>query len=209
MPVENVQNNAKIKICGIMTAADVDAINVYKPDYCGFVFAQKSRRAITAIEAMQLKRHLSDDVVAVGVFVGMSVNDIAVLYDYGIIDVAQLHGGEDDEFITSLKMKCGVPIIQVLRAGCADTPSNFADYRLFDGKHGGSGETFDWNYIPDTGKPWFLAGGINEKNVAEALSLQPFGVDISSGAETDGKKDPEKIRRLIQMVRTYKRAPTI
>jgi phosphoribosylanthranilate isomerase len=198
---KNFESSVKIKICGIRSQSDANACNLYMPDFCGFVFAPSKRR-ITPMEAMRLRQRLDSHIESIGVFTQMSVDDIAVLYEYGIIGAAQLHGGQSDEFITSLKMKCGVPIIQAVRFGTSDSPSRYADFWLYDGQNPGSGTGFDWQRIPNTAKPWFLAGGINLENIETAMDMKPFCVDISSGAETDYIKDPEKIRKLVEKVRT-------
>jgi phosphoribosylanthranilate isomerase len=192
----------KIKICGIKTEADADAINVYEPDYCGFVFAS-SKRQVDVITAMKLRKHILAKIPCVGVFTDTPIDDIIALFEYGVINLAQLHGGQDETFIAALKRKCqkhSIPVIQAIRNG-KDIPSKNADFLLYDGANAGSGETFDWDNITDTSKPWFLAGGINAENIKKAMALSPYCIDIASGSETDGKKDPEKIKKLIGIVR--------
>ena len=198
----------KIKICGLSREEDIDYVNEARPDYCGFVFAQ-SRRQVSAELAARLRRRLAGGIAAVGVFINAPVADIAALYLDGVINIAQLHGGESDEYIARLKEESGgspVPVIKVIKSASFDILArghgNTADYYLFD-SGSGSGESFDWKLLDslEIDKPWFLAGGIGMDNIEKALVLNPFAVDISSGAETDGVKNREKILRLTEIVR--------
>lgn len=191
---------AKIKICGIRRMDDIEYVNAALPDYIGFVFAP-SKRQVTKEQATRLRRELDPRITPVGVFVNADIADIAVLYHDGIIQIAQLHGGESEEYIKMLKEECGVSVIQAIRHGQSDKIVGCVDYVLFDAKAGGSGITFDWRDIPECGKPWFLAGGIATHNIDAALSLRPFAVDCSSGSETDGIKDETKIYTLVSRVR--------
>jgi phosphoribosylanthranilate isomerase len=187
----------KIKICGIKTLDDVYAINACAPDYAGFVFAS-SKRQVSFDTAMKLRERILAKIACVGVFTDTSPEDIISLYRSGVIQLAQLHGGQNDEFIKKL---AGIPIIQAIRDGKGDKPSERADFLLYDGANPGSGEFRDWDNVPVMGTPWFLAGGINVGNIERAVKLEPFGVDVASGAETDGKKDINKIRKLVETVR--------
>ena len=207
----------KIKICGIFRDEDIDYINEARPDYIGFVFAQ-SRREVSPLQAARLRRRLAEGIVAVGVFVNTPVEDIIALYRDGVISLAQLHGGEDEAYITRLKeasrgSQRGVPIpvIKVITMTKLIKSEELkrlmpittgADYCLFD-SGAGSGKTFDWGLLNSLKieKPWFLAGGISMDNVGQALVLNPFAVDISGGAETNGVKDRDKILQLTAMVR--------
>jgi phosphoribosylanthranilate isomerase len=194
------KRNMKIKICGIISEEDAAAINETQPDYAGFVFAA-SKRQISFNTAMKLRERILAKIACVGVFTDTPPEDIKVLFDSGVIQLAQLHGGQDEEFIKKL---AGVPIIQAIRYGKGDTPSALADFLLFDGANPGSGEAFDWKIIHDLGKPWFLAGGINVGNIDAAVKLKPLGIDVASGSETDGKKDIDKIRKLVETVRAVR-----
>ncbi|MDR0839475.1 MAG: phosphoribosylanthranilate isomerase [Oscillospiraceae bacterium] len=189
----------KIKICGLMRETDIDAVNAAKPDYVGFVFAE-SRRRVTPERASELRRALAPGIVPVGVFVNSPLRDIMSLLDSGTIEIAQLHGGEHDDYISVLR-DCGATVIQAIRHGRGDVPCALADFHLFDAPRGGSGETFDHRTIQSTDRPHFLAGGISAQNLAAALALNPFAVDISSGAETDGLKDFSKIQELVNICR--------
>ncbi|MDR0986226.1 MAG: phosphoribosylanthranilate isomerase [Ruminococcus sp.] len=187
----------KIKICGIVTEEDAAVINETMPDYAGFVFAS-SKRKISPFRAMRLRKEISPEIPCVGVFTDTSPEDIRALFENGVIQLAQLHGGQDEEFIGKLT---GIPIIQAIRHGKGDAPSALVDYYLYDGANPGSGEAFNWGILPVSSKPWFLAGGINVGNIEKAVELKPYGVDIASGSETDGKKDTLKIRKLVETVR--------
>jgi phosphoribosylanthranilate isomerase len=191
----------KIKICGLKNFADVDYVNEAMPDYIGFVFA-KSKRHINPETAAEFKNKLNPKIVAVGVFVDAEISSISQLYSTGVINIAQLHGGESEAYIYELKKVCNIPVIKALNAEVS--PPVNADYLLFDNGKGGSGESFDWSLIPKCGKDYFLAGGINLDNIEKAMKLKPYGIDLSSGTETNGKKDREKIIQLVQIARREK-----
>ena len=190
----------KIKICGLFRKEDIDYINEARPDYIGFVFAE-SRRQISRSKASRLRSRLAQGIRPVGVFVDAPIGEITGLFSDGIIEIAQLHGSEDEAYIAQLKRMCEVEIIKTiiypLCGHCEMEKYNNADYYLID-SGAGSGKTFDWNSLTGIkiNKPWFLAGGINSDNMEKAISLNPFAIDISSGAETNGIKDREKIIHL-------------
>ncbi|MDR0599528.1 MAG: phosphoribosylanthranilate isomerase [Treponema sp.] len=217
----------KIKICGLFREEDIDYVNEAGPDYIGFVFAQ-SRRRVSPETAARLRRRLAGGIIPVGVFVDAPVEYAAALYREGVIAAAQLHGGEDGAYIERLRgaAKGPIPVIRAIQsaewerlAAAAKSPGPGggpgeipdrglagADYCLID-SGAGSGKTFDWaalegaNVAGVTGKPWFLAGGVGLDNIERALALKPQGIDISSGAETEGIKDREKIVALTARVR--------
>lgn len=198
----------KIKLCGLTRQSDIDAVNIANPDYIGFVFA-KSRRQINEEKAKQFKQFLSPYIQVVGVFVNEKIEKIINLCNSNIIDMIQLHGDEDNEYIRKLKECVPNKIIKAVRVKESQDVERaieiVADYILFDTYHreqyGGTGETFDWNLISKVDKPYFLAGGINADNVYEAIKLcNPFCIDISSGVETNGYKDPKKILHIIDKV---------
>ncbi|MCL2086354.1 MAG: phosphoribosylanthranilate isomerase [Oscillospiraceae bacterium] len=183
----------KIKICGLTRVEDIEAVNIEKPDYIGFVFAESVRK-ITPDKALKLRRLLNPDIVPVGVFVNEMIETILSILKAGAIDVVQLHGAENDDYILKLKSLSNKPIIKAY--GNVNSP---ADYLLFDSITPGSGQTFDWNSIEQTGREFFLAGGLNPENVAEAIAkTSPFAVDVSSGVETNGLKNPTKIKKFIK-----------
>lgn len=194
----------KIKICGICRSRDIDYVNLAQPDYIGFVFAE-SRRRVSFHEAARLSSGLNRGITPVGVFVNSPVEEISALYNDGIIKLAQLHGDEDEDYIQMLRNTCGVPVIKAVNAECLDNIIKWrettADFLLFDSGPGGTGRSFDWELVRDFPKPFFLAGGIDQKNLREAKKINPYCIDISSGAETDGYKDRGKMIRLVKMVR--------
>lgn len=197
----------KTKICGLRTAEDIAAVNQYRPDYIGFVFAS-GRRRITPETAAKLKQALAKEIQAVGVFVNEAPAVIARLVADGIIDLVQLHGDEDDRYRRNLKQLVDCTVIQAVPVGeriAAPLPQ-FADFLLFDtasaARRGGTGRPFDWSLLKEMERPFFLAGGLNEANVQRAIAAAaPYCVDTSSGVESDAKKDAEKIQRFIECVR--------
>jgi len=193
----------KIKFCGLKRIEDIKYANDLKPDFIGFVFAPKSKRFVDADTARELKNLLDTEIKAVGVFVDEDINVVTKLLKDGIIDIAQLHGSEDEEYIKSLRAICDKPIIKAFTIVSKDdikkANESTADYVLLDsGK--GSGVTFDWDLIKEVNRPYFLAGGLDCDNIENALSsLTPYAVDVSSGIETDGFKDFDKMCRFAQL----------
>lgn len=197
----------KIKICGITTLEEVESINVLKPDYIGFVFAE-SQRQVTKEQATSLKASLVKDILSVGVFVNHPIEEVVQLVEEGTIEYVQLHGDEDADYIQRLKEQIDVPIIKAIPVGDEWIIHSLdVDYYLLDKKssiaRGGLGESFDWALIEDVDKPYFLAGGIDEYNIEIAMAYQPYCIDVSSGVEVNGKKDREKINRVIKKVRDF------
>jgi len=196
----------KIKICGLSRFEDIAAVNVAQPDYIGFVFAQ-SKRQIDWETAQALKQSLDPAIKAVGVFVNHPVAEIIALAGAGIIDLIQLHGDEDEATVRLLQTQSGLPVIRALRISSpADIQATAADYRLFDtydpSQYGGSGAAFNWELLQGVTGDFFLAGGLNSNNIAAAIQqVRPYCVDISSGVETDGKKDRNKIIEIVKMIR--------
>lgn len=195
----------KIKLCGLSSVCGVEAANALRPDYVGFVFVPQSVRFVSYEQAVELKRALISEIQVVGVFVNEPVDTPARLVDAGVIDLVQLHGDEDDEYIDRLRRLTSKPIIKAFRI---ETPEDVrraedssADYALLD-SGSGSGKTFDWNLIRGVKSPFFLAGGLAPGNVREAVRLlRPFAVDVSSGVETNGRKDKRKAAAFIDAVR--------
>lgn len=207
--MSDANKGCRIKICGLSRIRDIEAVNRVRPDYIGFVFAP-SKRQVGATWASSLKRALDHRIQAVGVFVNAPVSEVVQLADGGTIQVIQLHGDEDEAYIRELKRRSGAPVIKAVRVQSGEDILRAkqlpCDYLLLDtytkGQYGGSGRVFDWNMIPPLGKPFFLAGGICRENVPEALACRPYCLDVSSAVETDGRKDPEKIRRMVEAVRS-------
>ena len=170
----------------------------------GFVFA-KSRRQVSPAAARRLRAALDPGILAVGVFVDPDPARVLALTEDGTIDLVQLHGAEDEGFIRLIKETTGRPVIKavsVARAGdAARWRTSAADYLLLDNGPGGTGRTFDWSVLEELDRPFFLAGGLCEENIPAALRLSPYCLDVSSGAETGGQKDRDKIKRIVEMVR--------
>ena len=195
----------KIKICGLQSEDDISYVNELMPDYIGFVFLQGRRRYISPEDAAHLKSLLNQAIQSVGVFVNESVENVASLLQSGTIQMAQLHGQEDETYARKLKSLCDRPIIKAFIIQSEEDIKKAlaypADYLLLDNGLG-TGETFDWSLIQGIERPFFLAGGLNSENVREAISLTaPYAVDTSSGVETDHKKDYHKIKAFIDAVR--------
>lgn len=197
----------KIKICGLSRPEDIEYVNVCKPDYIGFVFA-KSKRQITFEQAKKLSDNLDTSIAAVGVFVNEEITNIKKLCENRTIDLIQLHGNENEAYIDKLKNVCNKQIIKAFKVNSKQdilaAEKSSADYILLDNGAGGTGEKFDWSLINKINKPYFLAGGINTTNLDEAILKKPFCVDVSSGAETDGIKDKNKIFDIVKKFKNYK-----
>lgn len=199
-------NVPKIKLCGLTQESDIETANQLLPEYVGFVFAKKSKRYLSFERAKELRLLLRPEIKAVGVFVREEPEVIASLLRSSVIDIAQLHGGEDAAYVTRLRSLTDRPLIQAFRVDraedmCAAQESR-ADCVLLDSGEGGTGVAFDWNNLRTFSRPYFLAGGLNPVNVSRAVErLHPYAVDVSSGIETAGKKDPEKMRAFVRAVR--------
>ena len=189
----------KIKFCGLRTVDDINAVNQLLPEYVGFVFAPKSKRRVTVDVAEKLRGLLSTKIQAVGVFVNENFQTVGELLNAGIIDAAQLHGDESEDYIRRLRTVTDKPIIKAFRVDTlADTS---ADFVLIDAG-AGDGRTFDWRRVTNFGREFFLAGGLTVDNVGAAIELlHPFAVDVSSGIETDGRKDFGKMTAFANVVR--------
>jgi phosphoribosylanthranilate isomerase len=194
----------RLKICGLFREEDILSANMTLPDYAGFVFA-KSRRQVTREKAKELKRLLSPSIEAVGVFVSEDIDRIIEIINDGTISIVQLHGDEDDEYIRRLKARIDAVIIKAVkpenREDVRNAEKSSADFLLFD-SGAGTGRVFDWSLLEGVQRDYFLAGGLNKENVEEAINvLHPFAVDLSSGVETDGFKDLEKMKEIRRLVK--------
>lgn len=190
----------KVKICGLSTKEAVEVAVSAGADYIGFVFAP-SKRQVTLEQAIELAKFIPSHIQKVGVFVSPSRAELLETVDKVGLDFVQVHGQVVDKLFENLP--CGsIQAVQVDEGG--HVPNSQADYLLFDAPVAGSGQTFDWGQLDTTelAQPFFIAGGLNEDNVARAIQhFSPFAVDVSSGVETDGRKDHEKIRRFIERVK--------
>lgn len=212
----------KIKLCGMMKSCDIEYANRVKPDFVGFIFAN-TRRKISAAQAKQFREALDAEIPAVGVFVNEDISVIISLVQDGCIDMIQLHGEEDADYIRRLREICDVPVIKAVKVQTVEQIRQAAalpvDYLLLDtyrkGVLGGTGEAFDWELLREAkaaagdtaegelfGKPYFLAGGLHAGNLREAAALGSYGLDVSSGIETDGSKDFDKMVEVVNIVRT-------
>lgn len=189
---------AKIKICGLRREQDIGYVNKVNPDYVGFIMSKGYKRSVA--DADGLKSHLSKKIKAVGVFVDEPLYEIEHAISCKVIDIVQLHGKETPEYCS----KINAPVIKTLMPDDFDKVKAYepyVDYFLFDSGTG-TGKTFDWCKIPKTEKPFFLAGGLSADNLEEAIGkVNPFAVDLSSAVETDGFKDYEKIKKVIEITR--------
>ena len=190
----------KVKICGLSTKEAVKTAVSAGADYIGFVFAP-SKRQVTVEQATELAKFIPSHIQKVGVFVSPSRADLLEAIEKVGLDLVQVHGQVADDLFEDLPC-ASIQAVQV--DGDGHVPNSQADYLLFDAPVAGSGQTFDWEQLDTTelAQPFFIAGGLNEDNVEEAIQhFSPFAVDVSSGVETDGQKDHEKIRRFIERVK--------
>ena len=190
----------KVKICGLSTKEAVKTTVSAGADYIGFVFAP-SKRQVTVEQAIELAEIIPANVKKVGVFVSPSRAELLEAVEKVGLDLVQVHGQVADDLFEDLPC-ASIQAVQV--DGNGHIPNSQADYLLFDAPVAGSGQTFDWGRLDTTelAQPFFIAGGLNEDNVARAIQhFSPFAVDVSSGVETDGQKDHEKIRRFIERVK--------
>ena len=190
----------KVKICGLSTKEAVKTAVSAGADYIGFVFAP-SKRQVTLEQAIDLAKFIPSHIQKVGVFVSPSRAELLEAIEKVGLDLVQVHGQVADDLFENLPCAS----IQAVQIGEGEhVPNSQADYLLFDAPVAGSGQIFDWGRLDTTelAQPFFIAGGLNEDNVEEAIQhFTPFAVDVSSGVETDGQKDHEKIRRFIERVK--------
>ena len=190
----------KVKICGLSNKEAVETAVSAGADYIGFVFAP-SKRQVTLEEAAELAKLIPVNVKKVGVFVSPSRVQLLEAIEKVGLDLVQVHGQVGDDLLEDLPC-ASIQAVQVDENG--HVPHSRADYLLFDAPVAGSGQTFDWGQLDTIGltQPFFIAGGLNEDNVVKAIQhFTPYAVDVSSGVETDGQKDHEKIRRFIERVK--------
>ena len=195
----------RIKMCGLRRPEDIEAVNELKPEYIGFVFFPGSKRYVTPETAKTLRAGLDPEIKAVGVFVDEDPETVARLLEEDVFDIAQLHGHEDETYLAALRQKTNKPLIRAFRIRCAEdaqrAQDSTAEQILLDAG-AGDGKTFDWNWLKDVKRPYFLAGGLNPENAGEAVrELKPYAVDVSSGIEIEGYKDINKMRAFVRAVR--------
>lgn len=200
------RNPLIVKFCGIRRPEDVEMVNRYLPDMAGFVLVPQRKRYVPAEKVRLLREKLDPSVLAVGVFVDEEISVVRNLLSSGIIDVAQLHGNESEEYIRSLQKSTGKKIIKAFGIRDGDdirkVESSPADLVLLDTPGGGTGNVFDWDLIKKVRRPYLLAGGLHSGNVGEAIEkLHPYGVDVSSGIETEAIKDETKMCAFMAQIR--------
>lgn len=195
----------KIKLCGLSHTEDIETANALKPDYIGFVFAERSKRRVSPLKATELKSRLHPDIKAVGVFLDDDLDLVASMLNLGIVDIVQLHGNEDEAYIKKVRNITSKPIIKAFIIRSEEdvmlAERSTADYILLDGGKG-EGKVFDWNLLKSIKRPYFLAGGLTPGNVDDAVrKLSPYALDVSTGVETNGRKDSEKMTAFVAAVR--------
>lgn len=197
----------KIKICGLRRPEDIAYVNEAKPDFAGFIIdVPKSRRNVPQEKVRELTALLSPEILPVGVFVNAPMETILSLVTDGTLKAVQLHGQESQSYLEELKKQVAVPLIRAFSIrspeDLTEAEKSPADFVLLDNGAGGTGETFDWSLLSSFDRPFFLAGGLRLENIAEAVSrFHPYALDLSSGVETDGYKDKEKIIAAVAAVR--------
>ena len=197
----------KCKICGLYREEDITYINQVRPEYCGFIIEYpKSHRSLTVEQVEKLSKNVDKGIIRVGVFVDTSADLIEDLLNREVIDIAQLHGDEDDAFVKKIQKNTGKPVIKAFVIKAAKdlelVRRSSADYVLLDAGRG-QGKSLDWNWLRENhlGRKYFLAGGLDRDNIEKAIEmLHPYAVDISSGVETEKKKDLEKIKEIKEMM---------
>ena len=203
----------RIKMCGISRVCDAETVNQIHPDYVGFIFVPSSKRYVTDARAEELKEILDPAIQKVGVFVNEKPERILQLAKMGVIDLIQLHGQESEKEIQKLKEKTGCPVIKAFRIDeiqdIEKARKSCADFVLLDSGSGGTRTTFNWELLKEMKRDYFLAGGLGLDNIKEAVQrFHPFAVDVSSGIETEGKKDPAKMKAFAAAVRQAERSET-
>lgn len=192
----------RIKFCGMRTPEDVKKASGLAPDYIGVVLSKGFKRSVDPDELPAFRENLGEEIPLVGVFVDEPVNYISFICSRGLIDIIQLHGDESDEDILSVKTLTKKPVIKAFRITSKEDiqkiESSHADMVLLDAGTG-TGESFDWELIKDIKRDYILAGGLTPDNVTNAIiTLHPYGVDVSSGIETDDKKDMGKMAEFVR-----------
>lgn len=197
----------KIKICGLYQPEDIQYVNQARPDWCGFIINfPRSHRSLTPNQVRELRRELADAVPPVGVFVDQPVDTVAALINDGTVSIAQFHGQEDAAYIAALRSAApGHPVWKAYKVrspeDLAVANRSTADLIILDNGYG-TGETFDWSLAESVTRPYLLAGGLIPENIPDAVRrLHPYGLDISSGVETEKQKDFDKIQAAVAVAR--------
>ena len=196
---------AKIKICGLRSEEDIKLVNEYKPEYCGFIFWEPSKRYIAPDTVRGLISLLDPDITPVGVFLDEDIARLTEVVKTSGVAIVQLHGKEDDGYIGKVKELTGKPVIKSFKPSTEEdvilAEKSVADMIMFD-PGAGSGKTFNWDILTGCKRDFFLAGGLDPDNAVQAVKkLRPYALDVSSGVETDGIKDGKKIEEFIKNTR--------
>lgn len=196
----------QVKVCGLMRSEDIEAVNAARPDYAGFVLEHpQSRHNVPLRNLRRLVAELNPEIARVGAFVNGPMEVIAGLLSEGVLGAAQLQGTENDEYIGRIRwMTSHGRIWQAIRVerleDVARAHASRADFVLLDVGLGGA-RPFDWSLLDAMERPFGLTGGLALENLPEALATNALLADVSDGVETDGLKDPEKIRAFVERVR--------
>jgi phosphoribosylanthranilate isomerase len=198
----------KVKICGITNYEDAANAAILGADYIGFNFYKSSPRYIDESEVKKIIERMPNSVKKVGVFVNEKLDAVKRIVKDLNLDLIQLHGGETPEYCKQIKKETKKGIIKSFRikdkSDIEKIKEYNVDYYLFDaykeGLFGGTGKTFDHSLLKNIKRKFFLSGGLNEKNVKEAIkTTKPFAVDTASGVEKNPrKKDPKKMEEFIK-----------
>lgn len=194
----------KIKLCGLSRVEDIEVANKLLPEFVGFIFYEKSKRYISPAQAETLKYILDKKISAVGVFVNEKISAVAEIAKF--LDLIQLHGDEDENYISEIKKITAKKIIKAFKIKTVEdlqrAKNSRADFILLD-SGAGTGEIFNWQLLKNFEREYFLAGGLTVENVSAAVKdLKPFAVDVSSGIETGGLKDSAKMKKFVDIVRS-------
>lgn len=197
----------KIKFCGLRREDDVRYAAMLDADYAGFIMSQKYARYVSPEQVLDWKALLPLSTQTVGVFVDEPLDYVARAAEDARLDLIQLHGNEDNDYIDAIRSKTYLPVIKMIRPESEEdvktARESVADYILLDSGVGGTGKTFNWFYAGRLTRDYFLAGGLTPDNIGEAVrKLHPFAVDVSSGVEDDGVKDYSKMIRFAREVRS-------
>ena len=191
------EQSLKVKMCGMRRKEDIAYANEVKPDAIGYIFFSKSKRYVTGQQARELDQNLDQKILSVGVFVNETIEKVTEIANEVPLDVIQLHGDEDVIYIEQLRQQTDKEIWKAVRV--KDTKDTFTEEKDM---YGGTGKVMNYDLIPKEGirKPFFIAGGLHSKNIKEITKkVHPYGIDISSGIETDGYKDLKKMKEIMQI----------
>lgn len=197
----------KVKFCGMRYPADIEKVNLLRPDYAGFVFHPGDPRYVSPEDARKLVDMLDPSIVPIGVFYRADEPYIADCVERSGVRMVQVSGCTDDTLVTQVRTLTEYPVMRVFRISIqedvSDAESSIADTVMLDVGHRVTGEYFDWSLLKNFGRSFFLTGEFTPENVGSAIvSVRPYAVNVNSGVETDGKKDADRMRRFLDAVRS-------